>query len=542
MQCETCQSWLQVRQQGLLGQIHRCPKCGGMVHLVPSKEAPAKAPQAAQTVAAVAPANDFESVDQLGLDAPAETAAEPSLPAQAAEAATAPIETPEAVGQAPAEALGRRLAIGIGAAGTLLVTAGLLAFALTRDNQPVAQVDARQFEQALAPVSDHSASESTEPAEGEPVTALKPARQDSPVEESQAPADLLPELPAEAPTTTPPMDAKTPTPDTHATAASDAAAAETVAVNDQQPTREVDPLDYDPASLDLVMLRNPAVRRPARPSNREPAAPLVDPAEQDPSPENHRVASLDHRLAELAKDQRLWVERDSTAFEAHTPVDLARRLNDSVPELYLPDATLGYAIRVWGDLAGLPVTIDPSALSQAGVDLSARITLEGHDEALSEVLLKGLKPARLGFEERAGRLVLSRRGAEKEQHRSYDVSDLLPAGAKDASSIADLARRFALSDQAAHGLTSDSASLDLEAAAAAHFDLLMFCERLRKARGLKQRTRYPARLLPTSPSLAGLSPVLAREVTFSFVAPTPLADIVDHWRSESGLEMLVDWA
>ncbi|MCA9241352.1 MAG: hypothetical protein KDA37_14175, partial [Planctomycetales bacterium] len=50
------------------------------------------------------------------------------------------------------------------------------------------------------------------------------------------------------------------------------------------------------------------------------------------------------------------------------------------------------------------------------------------------------------------------------------------------------------------------------------------------------------RLLPTSPSLAGLSPVLAREVTFSFVAPTPLADIVDHWRSESGLEMLVDWA
>src|SRR3954463_6793973 len=33
--CETCRSRLKIRSADVIGQIHACPKCGSMVHIVP---------------------------------------------------------------------------------------------------------------------------------------------------------------------------------------------------------------------------------------------------------------------------------------------------------------------------------------------------------------------------------------------------------------------------------------------------------------------------------------------------------------------------
>jgi hypothetical protein len=255
-----------------------------------------------------------------------------------------------------------------------------------------------------------------------------------------------------------------------------------------------------------------------------------------------RLASLDRRLADRAEVERVWVERGLTALEPQAPVDLAKRLGETVPEFSLPGAPLADAVRLWSDLVGVPVTIDPAALARAGVSSRTKVNLQGRDAPMSDILLTGLKPVRLAYAEQNGALVLTRLDGEQTRTASFDVRDLLAPGAKDATAIAQLASKMVLRDSASEQLTVDQTKLTLTAPAARHFDLAIFCERLRRARGLPQRTKYPAAMLSIRAPLGELAPALDKSVTFSFVTPTPLTEIVEHWRSVAGFEVLVDWA
>ncbi len=255
-----------------------------------------------------------------------------------------------------------------------------------------------------------------------------------------------------------------------------------------------------------------------------------------------RLASLDRRLADRAEVERVWVERGPTAFEPQAPVDLARRLGETVPELSLPAAPLAPAVRFWSDLAGVPVTIDPVALARAGVSSRTKVTLQGREAPLSDILLTGLKPVRLTYAEQNGALVLTRLGGERSRTGSFDVRDLLPPDAKDATVIAELVSAMVPADGANEELSVDQSKLTLTAPAERHYDLAIFCERLRRARGLPQRTKYPAAMLSIRAPLGELAPALDKSTTFSFVSPTPLGEVIDHWRDASRFEVLVDWA
>lgn len=529
VKCETCQSWLQVRSESLVGQIHSCPKCGAMVHLVPGADPAADTttkPAVATAAAAPTPASEFESVDELGLDTPAQP------PMQEAEASP-PAPADEPTPASPAEAFGYKLALGIGVGGTVLVVLGALTFYLMRGDEADTEI-------ATAPAAPTPTP--TEPP-AEPAAETEPPTDDSrpiqpPVEEA-TPAAPTPEASLELPPL--PPDPPAPLP-------AERDAEPTPKLVEEEPAKPtIDPLDYDPASLDLVLLRGKTqpTTKPAEPQTKGPEPLAIGlPGQElaEPAESGERLASLDQRLAARAKIERVWVERQDTAFEPRRPIDLARSLNESVPEFFLPETPLARGVRLWSDLAGVPVTIDPAALTQAGVSTQSKLSFQGKDLALAEHLLTSLKPLRLTYADRDGQLVVSRLGGEQEKSREYDVRDLLPPGATDASPIAELAAALVLDTEAAAQLTADETKLSLAAPASAHFDLAVFCERLRRARGLKQRTKYPEALLRNRPALSGLSPALDRSVTFSFVSPTPLTDVLEHWRRMSRVEVLADWA
>ncbi|TWT77956.1 hypothetical protein Pla123a_17550 [Posidoniimonas polymericola] len=565
VQCETCQSWLKVARESLVGQIHSCPKCGSMVHLVPGAEeaaaasaggiaagAAAPAPAAPQTTA---PQGDFDSVDQLGLDNPAPPAT-PDGTAPATPANVAPVPTATAGARlSRVEALGNKVAIAVGAGGAALLVFGAVAYWLASggdDPAPVAL--AEQNKQGIADQISSTTSgdapfvatpTADEQVPGEPIEADTPevVVDDLPplpeVDERLASADPPAAEPADTPAREPAREPAAPAPDA-------------IAATDNEPEPEpqgFDPLEFDPSKLDLVMLRGD--RKSAEPAASDSPAPpeeprlaigwdhrVEKPAATDPSDE--AAEDVDQQLAARAEIERVWVERGTTAFENHAPVDLARRLNDKLPELKLPPAPLADSVRTWSELAGVPVNIDPQALARAGVSPRAKVAFSGADATLAELLQSALKPLRLTYAERDGQLALARLGGHSVRTAGFSVADLAAAPLQMESLRGLVVAMVPSIDDAALGV--DGQKLTLSAPADAHFDLAVFCERLRHARGLKQRTKYPAALLATEPPLARLESPLSRSATFSFISPTPLAEVLDYWRDATGLEIVVDWA
>ena len=73
------------------------------------------------------------------------------------------------------------------------------------------------------------------------------------------------------------------------------------------------------------------------------------------------------------------------------------------------------------------------------------------------------------------------------------------------------------------------------------FRVLIFCERLRAARGLPPQSKFNPELFSLEPRLARAAPRLAKPVTLNFPQPAPFARILDRLSDESGVDILVDW-
>ncbi len=125
-----------------------------------------------------------------------------------------------------------------------------------------------------------------------------------------------------------------------------------------------------------------------------------------------------------------------------------------------------------------------------------------------------------------------------------DVKDLV-AGS-DASSIGQLIERFVApstwqSGGGAGTIQVNGTTLHIEQSDAVRRQVVIFCERLRLARRLALRSKYPPALLSADSPYEKLSAKLTEHTTFTFLPWTRLADVVHQWQEMSGLTILVDW-
>ncbi|MEM8866493.1 MAG: hypothetical protein AAGF31_13190, partial [Planctomycetota bacterium] len=274
VQCETCQSRLRVNDPSVVGQVHGCPKCGSMVHLVPPAVASGAAADnvttsESTTRLASAPADsidpstasatpDFGEVGELGtlLDNPAPAANDP------AEGVEASSSSPFVV--APAEATGRWIGLAVaGVGGSLFLVAGLVFYA-TRGGDP-----APQASQVTAAGTQKEAPREEPIAKPEQVaTPAEPEGDEgSSVEDALPPlaefGAQVPDVDEPLPPIAQPEDAATPEELTPATTPPPVTVnVETDSSSDPNPPvtptpSPFDPLDFDPASLDLILTRGP---------------------------------------------------------------------------------------------------------------------------------------------------------------------------------------------------------------------------------------------------------------------------------------------
>lgn len=322
----------------------------------------------------------------------------------------------------------------------------------------------------------------------------------------------LPALPA--PTTGPPP------------AESVARAPETNAFD---PLPPLDPLALDSANLDLLL------------------AGQSDPAGNANAAENN----LDEQeqtepIATVAPQRRMRFEPGTAALgpsfvENFGDGELEARLSGKLPAVRWQNVPLHLALDELSSIAGVPITLDSQSLRMAAISARQPVTIELEEATIRQVADSLAKSVRMSVVTQPGGLVLTKANKEKVREIAYPVDDLTTISQPNAQDVAALVGQFTSVSNWRDAAKVDGNKLRITQPASAHYDILLFCERLRKARGLSARSKYPHSLIQPTPRLAALEPRLAKTTTFAFVDWTPLIDVIVRWQDGSRIVMLTDW-
>jgi len=523
--CVTCQASLSVRNPALVDQIIACPKCDSMVHVLPPAKS-ASTPLVAPVVAAtplVKPPTFEEPVEQfVELPPPAAEAAVPSEVASVLDVASASNANfiMWAIGS---------FVVGVTLMGTFLLLRGgdAPAVAAPKPTTPITHPTVPA--EPTANVTDQPETESPAPSPGvvadkEPVTR-EPASDDNPfaeqptkVEPPQVEPSLLGPLeqPVEEPVATAPPAAAEPTPKLVIASADEPRAA-----------RKFDPLAIDPEELNLSDVTEAGGGEDAAPAGAE------KPADEESQDEARPVNAV------------VPVRLDEESGRGSANRIASIQLKRAFPAVAVKDMPLLDFLALASQLAGVPVSVGPEQLQMAGITPGRPVAVELTGATLAEVLESVLKPLHLEATTDGPQIVVVRQDADKVRSVDYPIDDLLG----DKLTTADVSKWIETliapdSWQSAGGdgtITAAEESLRIAQTQAVQYQVLFFLERIRLAKQLPLRSKYPARLLSGQPHGAGVADRLNAPATFTFSHDTPLAEVFHYWQGEAGLPIFVDW-
>ncbi len=402
--------------------------------------------------------------------------------------------------------------------------------ASTASTPIVPPANSQADEQALAPNADQQAA-----AEPDPYA----------VDHSKnAPVAAPSEVPEEsAPTSVPAAPIEVPVVKTDDEAAKPQAATTPAAANAPGHVLKFDPLDFDPDRLSLS----------SSPTASTSSIPAESPGETAPGEAASAAGNSERTKTPVAADllpppapsQVINVRRGPATAEDARPLDTAQHLAMNVKSLQLTEISLARFVDTLAEMAGAPITLDPLMLELNGQSPRSTVTVDVANVTLETVLQDTLAEQRLELVEQDGRIDIALAGGDERRVVDFDVKDL--AGNSEASAIAKLLERFVAPQtwKASGGkgaIEVEGGTLHIDQSLVVRREALIFCERLRAARGLALRSKYPAELLTVDSPYDKLSTTLNQSTTFTFLAWTRLADVVQQWQDMSGLTILVDWS
>ncbi len=288
------------------------------------------------------------------------------------------------------------------------------------------------------------------------------------------------------------------------------------------------PATPSPEKIAATNDRSPAITDPVDPLKANAPAPVVEKSDLD-----EELDSTD-RSAGLAF--RLGVE----------PIDWPARLEDKIPGVACRNLPLADYLAMLSNASNLRIAVDVDALEETNITTATPVTVKLSATNLGAALEAGLSPRGLRAIPSGRHLQIVRSGETPGPLRTvpYTVSDL----AADKTALEQFSQFISKlvapeSWKSAGGSGSiqiGERSLIIEQTASNHFQIVLFCERLRLARGLPTKSRLDSALLRLESRTARASQKLSQPVTAVFFNPTPLPRILEYIGKKSGVRFLID--
>ena len=462
--CVTCQARIAVRSEGAIGLILGCPRCGGMVEVLPPE----------------------------GWKSPSEPPPVPGTPAEPAAAVE-----PGLSWYSTAELRWRKwLLLGAAPVAGLVVMLGAWSvFSSSGFRElPPEQVAEQTVEPAIVEPPPTAPAEPTSPSDESDRRDSAAATTDASVQPVAEDAD--PRVPGE--------------PETNAGSEETAAAA-------------------------LSERGDPPYPKPQEPAPQDAEPVAKEPGEEPPKPNTDGDESSQDEPA----GRRAAVE----------PIDVEARLAEVVPRIELRRTPLGEAIALLSAVAAAPISFDPRAIEQLGVSPRDPVTLDLAQTSVGKILEAAVGGRGLEAVIENGVVLLTLPPRQRNELRPvrYTVADLTLGNAAAMDRLAHLVRTLVAPNSwsTAGGpgtLKTDGGVLLVTQTGVVHDQVLVFCEKLRVARGKPLRSRGDPDRFKLTTRRGRAAAVLDRPVAANFHEPAPLSDILSHLARMVDTDVLIDHA
>ena len=302
-----------------------------------------------------------------------------------------------------------------------------------------------------------------------------------------------------------------------------------------------DPLDFDPEHLSLSSKPMPAGSQTVASTSSIPAEP---PAEVPPKAVEEIKPAAADLLPAPEVQKAVNVKRGPVAGDDVRPLDTAQHLALKLKLFQVTEIPLARFVDTLSDMAGVPITLDPVTLELSGLSPRTPISANAADGTLETVLHDAFEKQRLELVDDDTRIAAALANADEFRAVDFEVKDLVSGNG--AYPIAKLIEQFvAPQSWKANGgkgtIEVQGTNLHITQSLTARREALIFCERLRLARGLPLKSKFPAALLTVDSPYEKIGTTLNRPTTFTFLAWTPLADVLRQWQETSNITILVDW-
>lgn len=522
--CVTCQAKLSVRNPALIGQIIGCPKCNSMVHIeLPTIEAIA---------ASITPVVESPPpVTQPYFEDPISDAAEAITSTPGEPLAEAPpvsvLETTTASNTKFIIGAVACFAVGAAIVGTFLVlrnseapeSVAMVPAAVVAPVEMVAEPAIEPTPPVLSPQEEAIVQP---PSENDDIEVSLVDQVETARSDTQDEATLM--GPIEPPVVEAAADESPVTEEVPQESNNPLAEPKLIIENADAPrvARKFDPLALDPEQLDISAVTEAAV-----------GADTAGPAQE-------KLDQQDIAAGPLAGVVRLNREQGGLSSTRLASTQLRKVL----PTLSVKEMPLLEFLSLVSQVAGVPVSIAPQELQMAGISTRKTVSIDATNKTLTDALHEALAPLHLEAKPLGPQVEIIRREAAKVRSIDYPIDDLIGHGS--AESFATWTEQLVEPNswQSAGGegkIAVSGSTLQIEQIQTVHYQILIFLERIRIAKGLPLRSKYPARLLSATPHFAAVADRMAAPTTFTFSQETPLAEVFRYWQGEMGMPVFVDW-
>jgi hypothetical protein len=272
--------------------------------------------------------------------------------------------------------------------------------------------------------------------------------------------------------------------------------------------------------------------KPVRPVKPDPA-----PAEVKPKPEEPPAKPNPKPDAPVAKPPMAAVP----------PVDVQARLRDPIPEIELPEMPLVQAIDVLRSMSTLPISFDPDALQELGVSLRDSASVKLSATTVGDALDAIVSRQNLAFVVQDGQVLIT----SPEPHRTamkeirYTVADLTGRDPGSAAELAGMIQKLVVPESwqsnGGRGTVETSGdALVVRQAPSVHYHILVFCEKLRVARGLPLRSRLDPQRFALATRVDQARPMLDRILSAGIREPVPLEEVLAKLKGSEEAEIVLD--
>lgn len=228
-------------------------------------------------------------------------------------------------------------------------------------------------------------------------------------------------------------------------------------------------------------------------------------------------------------------------------VDVAARLRDPIVRVELDSTPLNQFASFVTQMSTVPVTLDPAALAYADISPTSPVVVKQSQTSVQGILEAAVRPFGLGVTatDSGARLRIQPPVDGKLRTARLQCDDLAEND-KQVAELAYLLTRLveprSWKYAGGPGLhRTDPDAIMVSQNELAHYQSIMFFDKLRIARGLSPRSQYSKTRFDLTHRSVQVASALAQEVQVQIVVPTPLFNVVDQLEKSSGLTILCDW-